>query len=78
VEDPKDFRFCGYAAALVGASAIRKGLMSFLVPGEWTQAAAECRRLLFVTGGSANQSDQRILDPAVNPARVPEILAGIS
>jgi len=65
VEDPKDYRFCGYAAALVGASAIRKGLMSFLEPKEWSEAAAEYRRLLFVTGGSANRSDKRILDPEV-------------
>jgi hypothetical protein len=65
VQDPKDYRFCGYAAALVGASAIRKGLMSFLEPNDWTQAAAEYRRLLFVTGGAANQSEKHLLDPAV-------------
>ena len=64
VEILTDYRFCGYAAALVGASAIRKGLMSFLEPGEWAKAAAEYRRLLFVTGGSANRSDKRVLDPA--------------
>ena len=65
VEDPKDYRFCGYASALVGAKAIRRGLMSFLEPQEWAKAAAEYRKLLFVTGGSANSSDKRTLDPAV-------------
>ena len=65
VEDPKDYRFCGYAAALAGATALRRGLMSFLAPKEWAKAAAEYRMLLFVTGGSANRSDKRVLDPAV-------------
>ena len=65
VEDPKDYRFCGYAAALAGAAALRRGLLSFLAPKEWAKAAAEYRMLLFVTGGSANRSDKRVLDPAV-------------
>ena len=60
VEDPKDYRFCGYAAALVGSKAVRQGLMSFLEPKDWAKAAAEYRMLLFVTGGSANRSDKRI------------------
>ena len=58
-------RFCGYAAALVGDEAIRKGLMSFLESTEWPQAAAEYRLLLFVTAGSANGSDKQVLDPEV-------------
>jgi len=63
VQDPKDYRFCGYAAALTGAKAIRLGLMSFLEPADWARASAEYRMLLFVTGGSANRSDQAVLDP---------------
>jgi len=63
VKDPQDYRFCGYAAALTGAKAIRQGLMSFLKPADWVKAAAEYRMLLFVTGGSANRSDKAVLDP---------------
>jgi len=37
--------------------------MSFLEPADWAKAAAEYRRTLFVTGGSANRSDQAVLDP---------------
>ena len=70
VKDPKDYRFCGYAAALVGAATIRKGLMSFLKQPNWTQAAAEYRTLLFVTGGSANRSDKQVLDPEVIKAEL--------
>ncbi len=63
VKDPKDFRFCGYAAALTGAKAIRQGLLSFLEPADWAKAAAEYRKLLLVTGGLANRSDKAVLDP---------------
>ena len=65
VEDPKDYRFCGYAAALVGAQAIRRGLMSFLEPESWEKAAAHYRRVLFVSGGKVNSPDKRALDPEV-------------
>ena len=63
VKDPKDYRFCGYAAALNGVGAIREGLLSFLKEESWAKGAAEYRMLLFVTGGSANQSDKAVLDP---------------
>ncbi len=62
VQDPKDYRYCGYAAALTGATTIRQGLMSFLEPADWGKAAAQYRMILFVTGGSANRSDKAVLD----------------
>ena len=62
VEDPKDYRYCGYAVALVGNTSIRRGLMSFLEPKEWEKAAAEYRMLLFVTAGSAGSSEKATLD----------------
>ena len=65
VKDPKDFRFCGYAAALNGVQALRHGLLSFLTSKDWAAAAAEYRMFLFVTGGSANRSDKVMLDPKV-------------
>ena len=63
VQDPKDYRFCGYAAALTGATTIRAGLMSFLEPADWGKAAAQYRMILFVAAGSANRSDKAVLDP---------------
>jgi len=60
VQDPKDYRYGDYAAALVGAQVIRKGLMSFLQPKEWPKAATEYRRLLFFTGVSANGSGKKV------------------
>ncbi len=63
VKDPKDYRFCGYAAALNGAAAIRQGIMSFVEPSDWGKAAAKYRMVLFVAAGSANRSDKAVMDP---------------
>ncbi|MFM7102408.1 MAG: transposase [Verrucomicrobiota bacterium] len=63
VRDPKDYRFCGYTAALAGEASLRSGLSSFLEASEWPEAAAEYRRLLFVTGGRSGHSDKQALDP---------------
>ena len=63
MKDPRDYRFCGYAAALTGVKSIRQGLMGYLEPTDWARAAAEYRTLLLVTGGSANRSDKTVLDP---------------
>ena len=68
--DPKDYRFCGYAAALNGVQAVRQGLLSFLASKDWAGAAAEYRMFLFVTGGSANRSDKVMLDPKVIKAEL--------
>ena len=62
VEDPKDYRFCGYAAAVAGNALARKGLMSFLRQPSWGECAAAYRLRLFVGGGAAHQSGKVILD----------------
>ena len=62
VQDPKDYRFCGYAKALAGNEGLRMGLMSCLKPGDWREAAAEYRMSLFVTAGSSGRSDKVALD----------------
>ena len=62
VEDPKDYRFCGYAAAVAGNTLARKGLMSFQKRSSWGECAAAYRMRLFVGGGSAQQSGKVVLD----------------
>jgi len=62
VADPKDYRFCGYSAALAGQVEVRRGLSSFLQGRSWTAAAAEYRRNLFMTAGVAGHSDKQALD----------------
>lgn len=63
VKNPKDYRFCGYAAALNGVATIRQGLLSCLAEKNWAKGAVEYQKLLFVAGGSAKQSDRGVLDP---------------
>ena len=55
VPDPKDYRFCGYAAALAGDKTIREGLQSVVQRLDWDEAAPEYRKLVFVAGGVAHQ-----------------------
>ena len=62
VEDPKDYRFCGYAAAVAGNALARKGLMSFQGKPTWTACAAAYRVRLFVGAGAAHQSGKVVLD----------------
>ena len=63
VEDPKDYRFCGYAAAVAGNALARKGLMSLRKDqASWSNCAAAYRVRLFVGGGAVHQSGKVILD----------------
>ena len=63
VEDPKDYRFCGYAAAVAGNALARKGLLSFQWPGtSWAEGAAAYRLRLFVGGGAVHQSGKVVID----------------
>ena len=62
VEDPKEYRFCGYAAAVAGNALARKGLMSFQNKPSWRACAAAYRLRLFVGGGAAHQSGKAVLD----------------
>ena len=47
--DPKDYRFCGYAEAVAGNESARTGIAS-LYGETWTEASAQYRLLLFGTG----------------------------
>lgn len=62
VQDPKDYRFCGYAEALAGGKSAREGLLSFLRSRTWSKGGGEYRQKLFVTGGKVGQSGKVRLD----------------
>ena len=70
VSDPKDYRFCGYSAALTGNPVVRRGLMSFLPCNSWSAAAAEYRLNLFATAGVAGHSDKTALSNEVIKAEL--------
>ena len=71
VQDPKDYRFCGYASALAGNKLARAGLMSFQESEEWKEAAAQYRMRLFVGAGVSGRSDKAVVDRE----KIKEVLA---
>jgi REP element-mobilizing transposase RayT len=62
VQDPKDYRFCGYAEALAGNKTAQSGLKSFHKSQEWNEVAAEYRMRLFVGAGVSGRSQKAVLD----------------
>jgi REP element-mobilizing transposase RayT len=63
VQDPKDYRHCGYAEAVAGGVKAREGILSFHDADDWKQASREYRKYLFIGGGTAGHSDKVLLDP---------------
>lgn len=67
-EDPKDYRYCGYAEAIAKNSDRAKlGLMEVLGFGRqsgWKEASREYRKMLFLTGVSASKAAATI-DPEI-------------
>ncbi len=61
VSDPKDYRYCGYGAAVGGERRARLGLLSLGRETEWEAAAAAYRLRLFVGAGSAGASGKGVL-----------------
>jgi hypothetical protein len=59
-EDPKDYRYCGYAEAIARNSAQAKlGIceaLGFSTQSAWKQASREYRKLLFRTGTAASKA----------------------
>jgi hypothetical protein len=63
VEDPKEYRHCGYAAAVGGGNGrVRRGLMSFLRGKTWSEASAEYRTSLLLRSVESGHSKKRALD----------------
>ena len=62
VQDPKDYRFCGYAQALGGHRGAQAGLLSFHEGTDWRKAAAHYRQRLLVGAGTAGRSGKVVLD----------------
>ncbi|MEY4692489.1 MAG: hypothetical protein RIT19_2814 [Verrucomicrobiota bacterium] len=62
VDDPKDYRFCGYAAALVGRKDLQRGLMSVFFSDDWPRVSALYRESMFLQGGVSGHSKKQALD----------------
>jgi putative transposase len=68
VTDPKDYRFCGYAEAVAGAAAARRGIRSVTGGNTWDEAQAHYREVLFGSGAGAREGAATI--PAIELQRV--------
>lgn len=58
VDDPKDYRFCGYGAALGGDVRCRKGIMKVLGEKSW-RTAAKSYRLLVIRRGHGERAGKK-------------------
>ncbi|MBK9989193.1 MAG: transposase [Verrucomicrobia bacterium] len=65
VQDPKDYRFCGYGEAVAGNKTARAGLCAIHGPSTtWADAHAAHREALFGTGTTTKQNAQAIAPAA--------------
>jgi REP element-mobilizing transposase RayT len=79
VQDPKDYRYCGYAEAVAGDCAARKGLslvmQSLCSDHRWKQIGPEYRKLMYVQGGHKGLSpDGKPLSGCFTKEKVQKIL----
>ena len=68
VDDPKDYRFCGYAEAVAGSAAARRNLAAVIGGANWDAAQAAYRLMLF---GTAVETREH------GAAMTPEALAAV-
>jgi len=80
VEDPKDYRWCGYGAACGGDAPARERLMEVLSDGvgssEWKGFSRSYRKLLFAAGERRETGDAEARRGGIAPERVREVLEG--
>ncbi len=80
--DPKDYRFCGYAEAVVGGAPARRGLLRVMGKGTWSQAAREYRMVVFGlghhtdlgTGGAISAEDLHRVNATEGALALPGVL----
>ena len=63
VEDPKEYRWCGYGEAVGGSEGARRGLASFQRGTEWAAVSRAYREVLLVRSGRAGQAGKVVLEP---------------
>lgn len=59
-KDPKDYRFCGYGAAVGGDERARRGIMILTESITWEDAQAKYREMLFAAGAEAREKGAAI------------------
>jgi hypothetical protein len=64
-EDPKDYRFCGYAEAVAGSAVARRNLASVIGVMNWDAAQAAYRLMLFGTAAGTREHGAAITPEAL-------------
>jgi putative transposase len=64
VEDPAEYRFCGYAEAVVGRRLARSGIAGFHKATQWAKVSVQYRQALLIQSADSNHSDKVALDKA--------------
>jgi putative transposase len=64
-EDPKDYRFCGYAEAVAGSEVARRNLASVMGVTDWDAAQAAYRLMLFGTAAGTPEHEAAITSEAL-------------
>ena len=62
-QDPKDFRFCGYAEAVGGSETARRGIEMLSFGSEWKTARRNYRMAIFGKGSLPRHGGQPYIDP---------------
>ena len=76
VDDPKNYRFCGYAEAVAGRGDAQAGLILALAPGQdWSAAADHYRTLLYVHGAERVNAAGAIVRQGIDPEAVRQVVA---
>lgn len=65
VNDPKDYRFCGYAEAVAGHPAAQQGIMHIVGETDWVRAQARYRLRLFATASAPRAGKHSISEAQV-------------
>ncbi|MBT7188540.1 hypothetical protein HN911_14595 [Candidatus Bathyarchaeota archaeon] len=79
VDDPKDYRFCGYGEAVAGRKDARGGLLGILesegVSGTWKEISGLYREQLYIAGEQRGTGeDGRPLRAGFSPEKVSQVL----
>ena len=62
VADPKDYRYCGYAEAVVGGALARAGIKKVMYEKTTKSALTEYRKMLFLMGSTTSRKSQMAMD----------------
>ncbi len=68
-QDPKDYRFCGYAEAVAGHPPARAGLLSVAGDKNWAETQAGYRQMLFGTGAGPREGGG-----SISPERLTQVM----